>query len=85
MKIKEILKKLKFKILKIIENEREKYTNDCLGNIVKREQLSEEEIKELLEKKKRLLVKKQNKVLARFNLVGTFFMRIFRRWLQWEC
>ena len=51
MKIKEILKKLKFKILKIIENEREKYTNDCLGNIVKREQLSEEEIKELLEKK----------------------------------
>ena len=50
MKIKEILKKVKLKIEKMIEDERKQYTNDCFGNIVKREQLSEEEIKRLLKK-----------------------------------
>ena len=48
MKIKEIFKKLKNKIQKMIEEEREQYTNDCFGNRVRREQLSEEEIKQLL-------------------------------------
>lgn len=50
MKIKEIFKKLKKKIEKMIEEERKQYTNDCFGNIVRREQLSEEELKRLLKK-----------------------------------
>lgn len=50
MKIKEILKKLKLKIKKMIEEERKQYTYDCFGNRVKREILSEEELKRLLKK-----------------------------------
>ena len=50
MKIKEIFKKLKMKIEKMIEEEREQYTNDCFGNIVRREKLSEEEFKRLIKK-----------------------------------
>lgn len=50
MKIKEILKKLKLKIEKMIEEERKQYTYDCFGNRVKREILSEEELKRLLKK-----------------------------------
>lgn len=50
MKIKEIFKKLKKKIEKMIEEEREQYTNDCFGNIVRREKLSEEEFKRLIKK-----------------------------------
>lgn len=50
MKIKEIFKKLKSKIEKMIEEEREQYTNDCFGNIVRREKLSEEEFKRLIKK-----------------------------------
>lgn len=50
MKIKEIFKKLKKKIEKMIEEEREQYTNDCFGNIVKREKLSEEDLQRLLKK-----------------------------------
>lgn len=50
MKIKKILKKLKMKIEKMIEEEREQYTNDCFGNIVRREKLSEEEFKRLIKK-----------------------------------
>ena len=50
MKIKEIFKNLKKKIEKMIEEEREQYTNDCFGNIVRREKLSEEEFKRLIKK-----------------------------------
>jgi len=50
LKIKEILKKLKLKIEKMIEEERKQYTYDCFGNRVKREILSEEELKRLLKK-----------------------------------
>lgn len=50
MKIKEILKKIKLKIDKMIEEERKQYTYDCFGNRVKREILSEEELKRLLKK-----------------------------------
>lgn len=50
MKIKKIFKKLKMKIEKMIEEEREQYTNDCFGNIVRREKLSEEEFKRLIKK-----------------------------------
>ena len=38
------------KIEKMIEEEREQYTNDCFGNIVRREKLSEEEFKRLIKK-----------------------------------
>lgn len=37
MKIKEILKKLKLKIKKMIEEERKQYTYDCFDNRVKRD------------------------------------------------
>jgi len=50
LKIKKIFKKLKMKIEKMIEEEREQYTNDCFGNIVRREKLSEEEFKRLIKK-----------------------------------
>lgn len=50
MKIKEFFKKLKVKIEQIIEEERNQYTNDCFGNRVRREILSEEELKRLIKK-----------------------------------
>lgn len=50
MKIKNIFKRIKAKIDKMIEENRELYTNDCFGNRVRREILSEDEIKELLKK-----------------------------------
>ena len=48
--MKEILKKVKLKIKEMIEENRKQYTNDCFGNIVRREYLSEEELKRLLKK-----------------------------------
>lgn len=54
MKIKELFKKVKLKIKqkidKMIEEEQKQYTFDCFGNRVKREILSEEELKRLLKK-----------------------------------
>ena len=50
MKFKNIMKKLKEKIKEMIEEDRKQYTNDCFGNRVRREQLSEEEIQQLLKK-----------------------------------
>lgn len=46
MKFKNIVRKIK----EMIEENRKQYTNDCFGNRVRREQLSEEEIQQLLKK-----------------------------------
>lgn len=50
MKIKEVFRKIKQKIDKMIEEEQKQYTYDCFGNRVKREILSEDELKRLIKK-----------------------------------
>lgn len=50
MKIKEVFRKIKQKIDKMIEEEQKQYTYDCFGNRVKREILSEDELIRLIKK-----------------------------------